>query len=119
LTDTAGKPFTDAALKSKMALVFFGFTHCPDICPVTMATLSGVMKTLGEDAGQVIPVFITVDPERDTPKVMKEYVDNFDSRIVGLSGTREQVEKAAAAYKVYHAKVEPAAAEKKEDEHHA
>ncbi len=87
-------------------LVFFGFTHRPDICPVTSAGLSEAMTLLGADADKVVPVFITVDPERDTPEVMKAYLANFDARFVGLTGTPEQIKSVTEAYKAYYAKHE-------------
>lgn len=101
LTDQHGKQVSDADFRGKVMLVFFGFTHCPDICPVTVATLSNVMKELGGAADKVAPVFITVDPRRDTSQAMKAYLANFDPRIAGLSGTPKAIKQAASAYKVY------------------
>lgn len=86
----------------KLRLVFFGFTHCPDICPVSMLTLTNMMNTLGSKASQVKPVFITIDPERDTPAVMKEFLASFHPEILGLSGSKEETEKAAQAFKAYY-----------------
>lgn len=103
LTSQDGKVVKDTDFSGRIMLVFFGFTHCPDICPVSMATLSQVMQSLGTSANQVTPVFITVDPTRDTPEALKEYLANFDSRIVGLTGTDEQIAQAASAYKAYYA----------------
>jgi protein SCO1/2 len=103
LTDQNGKLVKDAEFRGKLMLVFFGFTHCPEICPTTVSTLSKVMTALGDKADKVAPVFISVDPKRDTPKVMKEYLANFDKRIVGLTGTPQEVKKAADAYKIYFA----------------
>lgn len=102
LTDQLGRVRTDMDFRGKVMLVFFGFTNCPDICPVTVATLSSLMELLGDKAGQVVPVFITVDPERDTPQVMKEYLKNFDSRIIALTGPKDDIKKVSDAYKVYY-----------------
>ncbi|HTO82677.1 MAG TPA: SCO family protein, partial [Methylomirabilota bacterium] len=82
LTDQFGKARTDADFRGQFLLVFFGFTHCPDVCPVELQTLSDAMDQLGPAAGKVTPLFITVDPARDTPEVMKQYVANFHPRIV-------------------------------------
>lgn len=101
LTDQNGKTVKDTDFRGKPMLVFFGYTHCPDICPVTVATLSKVMEILGKDADGVAPVFITVDPKRDTPAALKEYLSNFDKRLVGLTGKPKAIQQAADAYKVY------------------
>jgi cytochrome oxidase Cu insertion factor (SCO1/SenC/PrrC family) len=106
LVDHTGKAVTDEDFAGKWQLVFFGFTYCPDVCPTTLNDVSVVLEELGDDAEQVQPLFISVDPERDTPKVMADYVANFDPRIVGLTGSPEQVEAAAQAFRVYYAKVE-------------
>jgi protein SCO1/2 len=104
LTDHNGNAVSDKAFLGKVGLVFFGFTHCPDICPTASATITGAMKKLGEKADQVTPLFITVDPERDTPETLKKFLSSFDKRFVGLTGTPEQLAQAASAYKVYYAK---------------
>lgn len=101
LTDQQGKTVRDGDFRGRAMLVFFGFTHCPDICPTTVSTLSKTMEILGDKADQVAPIFITVDPKRDTPRAMKDYLAHFDPRLVGLTGTQEQVKRAANAYKVY------------------
>lgn len=111
LTDQQGKTVKDAEFRGRMMLVFFGFTHCPDICPVTVKTLSELMGTLGDKADQVSPVFISVDPSRDTPAVIKDYLSNFDPRIVGLTGDAEQIKQVTGAYKAYYSKPQPAASE--------
>lgn len=103
LADQNGKMVREADYRGRVMLVFFGFTHCPDICPVTIATLSNVMDSLGADGDKVAPIFITVDPARDTPAVMKNYLANFNPRIVGLTGTPEEIKTAADAYKAYYA----------------
>ena len=96
LTNQNGKAVSDADFRGKKSLVFFGFTHCPDICPVAMATITAAMSALGDKADHITPIFITVDPVRDTPQVMKKYLSNFDKRIVGLTGTEEQVKQVKA-----------------------
>jgi len=104
LTNQDGVIVTNKDFRDKIMLVFFGFTSCPDICPVTSATYAKVLESLGEKAGQVAPLFITVDPETDKPEVLKEYLGKIDKRIIGLTGTQEQIDKAASAYKAYFAK---------------
>jgi cytochrome oxidase Cu insertion factor (SCO1/SenC/PrrC family) len=105
LTDQFGKTRTDADFRGQFLLVFFGFTHCPDICPVELQTLSDVMDQLGAGGAKVTPLFITVDPARDTPDVMKQYVANFHPRIVALTGSVADVAAVAKAYRVYYARV--------------
>jgi protein SCO1/2 len=105
LTDQNGATVTDTDLKGKPYLVFFGFTHCPDICPTTLFEVSEVMRALGPKADGARALFVTVDPERDTPKVMKDYLSSFDPHLIGLSGTPEAVEKMTKAYRVYSRKV--------------
>lgn len=107
LTDQNGKEVKDTDFRGRLMLVFFGFTHCPDICPVTSKNFSEMMSKLEGKGDQVVPIFISVDPERDTPAVLKDYFSNFDSRIVALTGTAEQTKEAASAYKVYYSKKEP------------
>jgi protein SCO1 len=94
-TDVAGSPF----------LVFFGFTHCPDVCPTTLYETSEMFRALGPDAGKARALFITVDPERDTPEVMRSYLSSFDDRIVGLTGSPQAVKSMTKAYKVYAKRV--------------
>jgi protein SCO1 len=105
LEDQNGKPVSDADMKGRPFLVFFGFTHCPDICPTTLFEMSQVMKALGPDADRAGALFITVDPERDTPGVMKDYLSNFDPHLRGLTGDRVAVDAAIRAYRVYAKKV--------------
>lgn len=107
LIDQFGNTVNESEFRGRLMLVFFGFTHCPDICPVTVNTISKTMELLGDKADQVAPIFITVDPARDTPEVMKAYLEHFDKRFVGLTGTPEQIAKVEADYKAYAAKVEP------------
>ena len=104
LTGTDGKPYTLETLTGKVSLVLFGFTQCPDVCPSSLAELTQVMKLLGKDAKRVRVVLITVDPERDTPEVLRAYVSGFDPDFLGLTGTLEQIKKTAASFKVYYAK---------------
>ena len=105
LTDQNGKPITDADMKGHPFLVFFGFTHCPDICPTTLFDVSEVFRSLGSDAKDVRALFITVDPERDTPAVLKDYLSSFDPRIVGVTGDDASIKAAEKAYRVYAKKV--------------
>ena len=104
LIDDEGKPFTDAQLKGKWHLVFFGYTHCPDICPTALNDLSLALSQLGAEEKQVDVVFISVDPGRDTLAVLKSYVESFSGPIVGLTGTAQEVAEAAKDYHVYYAK---------------
>ena len=104
LTDQNGKTVTDAYLKGKWSLVYFGYTHCPDACPTALNDISIALEDLGTKRDAVRPVFITVDPERDTPDALKAYVTSFDAPILALTGTPEQVAQAAKGYRVYYAK---------------
>ena len=109
LTDQNGKAFTAADLKGKWHLVFFGYTHCPDVCPTTLNDLSLAIDQLPKERRKEIGiVFISVDPARDTPAVMKSYVGSFDGPITGLTGTAAEVKQAAKDYHVYYAKHERA-----------
>src|SRR3712207_4035501 len=105
LTSQEGKPFTDENLKGKPFVVFFGFTHCPEVCPTTLYDLTQDMAALGSDGQKLQAAFVTVDPARDTPELMKTYLSSFDPRIVGLTGTDEEIAAAARAYKIYYRKV--------------
>lgn len=105
LEDQTGKPFTDQDMKGRPFLVFFGYTHCPDVCPTTLLEISDVMKALGKDADRTGALFVTVDPERDTPAVLKDYLSNFDPHLRALTGDPAAVEAALKAYRVYAAKV--------------
>ena len=103
LTDAEGQRFESGRLKGKVTLLFFGFTHCPDVCPTTLAVMSNVLDELGPLAKEVQPVFISVDPGRDTPEVLKTFGSIFDPRIVMLTGSADEVAAVVAAYHV-HAK---------------
>jgi protein SCO1/2 len=105
LTSHEGKAFTDEDLKGKPFAVFFGFTHCPEVCPTTLYDLTQDLEALGKDADKMRVAFITVDPAQDTPELMKTYLGSFDPRIVGLTGTEEEIAAVAKAYKVYYRKV--------------
>ncbi len=105
LPDGDGRLRSLAEFKGKVVVVFFGYTQCPDVCPTTMAELSEVKRSLGADGARVIGIFVSVDPERDTPAVLKEYVANFSPDFVGLRGTPEQTRDAAKEFKVFYSKV--------------
>lgn len=104
LTDQNGKKVTDQDFRGRSMLVFFGFTHCPDICPAGLQLISAALAKLGPKAANVTPVFISVDPQRDTPETLATYVKNFDDRIVGLTGTPEEIAAVARAYRVFYEK---------------
>jgi protein SCO1/2 len=105
LTDQSGARRTLADFRGKVVVVFFGFTHCPDVCPTTLAKLAGAMKTLGADADRVQVLLITVDPERDTAAVLGPYVTAFDPRFIALRGTAEETAAVAKEFKVIYQKV--------------
>jgi protein SCO1/2 len=104
LTDHNGTPRTLADFKGKVVVIFFGFTHCPDACPTTMGELALVMKELGKDAGRLQVIFITVDPERDTPEVLSRYVPAFHPEFLGLYGDAEATARTAREFKVLYQK---------------
>jgi protein SCO1/2 len=106
LVDHRGRLVSDGDFRGTFLLVAFGYTFCPDVCPTTLQTVALAMDELGEAAEHVQPLFITVDPDRDTPEVLAEYVAAFHPRILGLSGTADQVSQVAAAYSVEYAKLE-------------
>ncbi|WP_339649927.1 SCO family protein [Halopseudomonas pelagia] len=105
LQDHHGQTVTEDTFKGRWTLVFFGFTHCPDICPTTLSHVASLLDGLGDMAEQVQPLFITLDPERDTPAILAEYAAFFDPRILGLAGSAEQTRQVADAYSVYFKKV--------------
>src|SRR3569833_883687 len=105
LVDQNGKSITDQDMKGKPFLVFFGFTHCPDVCPTTLFDVSEVFRALGPDAKDVRALFVTVDPERDTPAVLKDYLSSFDPRIIGVTGDDAAIAAAEKSYRVYAKKV--------------
>jgi len=100
----SGHQVSDRDFRGKWLLIFFGYTHCPDVCPTTLSNIAEAMNQLGPDAGRIVPLFVTVDPERDTLPVLVDYTALFDPRIVGLSGSPAQIAAAAKAYRIYYAK---------------
>ncbi len=105
MPDANGQPRTLADFKGKVVVVFFGYTQCPDVCPTTMVELAQVKKALGADGDRLQGVFVTIDPERDTPEILKAYMTSFDPSFVALRGTVEQSQAAAKEFKVFFAKV--------------
>jgi protein SCO1/2 len=105
LTDHTGKPRTLADFRGKAVAVFFGFTHCPDVCPTTLATMKAVKDQLGADGDRLQVLFVTVDPERDTPEFLSRYVTAFDPSFLGLTGTPDAIAQTAKQFKVYYQKV--------------
>jgi protein SCO1 len=105
LTDQAGRTVTEKNMQGRPSLIFFGFTHCPDICPTSLFEISEVLRAMGKDADKVNAYFISVDPERDTTEAMKDYLSSFDSHLEGLTGNPEQIAKVISAYRVYARKV--------------
>jgi len=100
-----GQPITDAALRGHPSLVFFGFTHCPEICPTTLFEMSGWFKTLGSEANDLHAYFFSVDPERDTPETMRTYVSSFGDKVTGVTGSPAEVQKVIKGYRIYAKKV--------------
>ena len=107
LIDHTGKPRTDQDFRSKLLLIYFGYTYCPDVCPTDLQQIALAVDKLGSAGAAVQPLFITIDPERDTAAHLAEYVSLFQPRMIGLTGTPEQIRRVALAYKVYYAKVPP------------
>jgi protein SCO1/2 len=105
LIDSRSEPVTDTDFRGSWLLIFFGFTHCPDICPTTLGTVALIMDELGVAGDALQPIFITVDPARDTPEVVGAYVAAFHPRIIGLTGSEGQVAAAAKSHRAYYAKV--------------
>ena len=106
LTDHNGQPRTIKDFAGKVVVVFFGFTQCPDVCPTALAELAEVKRTLGKDGDRLQGIFVTVDPDRDTPEVLKGYMANFDPSFLALRGTPEQLAAMAKDFKVYYKKVD-------------
>jgi protein SCO1/2 len=104
LTGHDGKPRSLADFRGKAVVLFFGYTHCPDVCPTTLVDMAGVMKTLGGDAERVQMLFVTLDPERDTPEVLAQYVPAFDPRFLGLYGDTAATLRAAKEFKIFYEK---------------
>jgi len=105
LTDQNGETVTEAALQGHPSAIYFGYTYCPDVCPTTLADLTQWMSDLGASADRLKVYFVTVDPERDTREVMASYLQAFDPRFIGLTGTRPQIDQIIQAYRVYSRKV--------------
>lgn len=105
MIDHGGRPFTQADLDGRPSMLFFGFTSCPDVCPTTLSDMGVWLDALGPDSDRIRPVFVTVDPERDTTAELAAYLAPFDPRIVGLTGSPEQLAAFAAAYRVHYRKV--------------
>lgn len=105
LIDQDGKPISEQDIKGKPALIFFGFTHCPDVCPTSLFEMSQILAKLGADANKINADFITVDPERDTPAVMKDYLSSFDPHLRGITGDPAAIAKTLKEYRVYAKKV--------------
>jgi protein SCO1/2 len=105
LTDQGGQTITDKSLQGRPTLIFFGFTHCPDVCPTSLFEISEVLRALGPQADRVNAYFISVDPERDTPSAMKDYLSSFDPHLKGLTGDPEVMAKVISEYRVYAKKV--------------
>ena len=105
LTDQSGQPVTEQNLKGRPTLIFFGFTHCPDVCPTSLFEISEVLRAMGKDVDRVNAYFVSVDPERDTQTAMKNYLSSFDQHLKGLTGDPESIAKVLSAYRVYAKKV--------------
>ncbi|CAN0655970.1 protein SCO1 [Nitratireductor aquimarinus] len=106
LVDQDGNTITEAAFRDGPTVVFFGFTHCPEVCPTTLFELDGYLEELGEEGEEIEPYFVSIDPERDTPEVMKTYLSNFSDRITGITGDPEKVAAMAKGFSIYVRKVE-------------
>jgi cytochrome oxidase Cu insertion factor (SCO1/SenC/PrrC family) len=107
LVDTQNREVTEASFRGRWMLVYFGYTYCPDVCPTELQTVVTALDKLGSDGRTIAPIFITVDPERDTPAALADYVKLFDDRLIGLTGSSLQIAAAAKAYRVYYAKSTP------------
>lgn len=105
LTDQSGQPITEAAFRGQPTAVFFGFTHCPEVCPTTLFELDGWLKQLGAEGEDIRAYFVSVDPERDTPQIMNTYVSNVSDRITGITGETAKVEAMAKSFGIYWKKV--------------
>ena len=104
LLNQNSKPISEKNILGSYALIFFGFTYCPDVCPTVLQTISTVLDSLEKETMNILPIFISIDPKRDTPEVLKSYLENFHPHIMGLTGSTEQVKSVAKAYGVYYAK---------------
>lgn len=104
LTDTSGNKVSDTDFKGKPRAMFFGYTYCPDVCPTTLVEIDGWMEALGRDADKLVPIYVTVDPERDTVEQMRWFLSSFDKRIVGLTGTQAELDPVLDSFRVYRKK---------------
>ncbi len=104
MVDQDGKRVTEKDFLGKYMLVFFGYTYCPDVCPTELQVMTAALDQMGPEASRIQPIFVSIDPARDTPAVLKAYVGNFGPRLIGLTGTAEEVAAIAKAYRVYYAK---------------
>jgi len=104
LTNQDGKTVTEKDFLGKYTLMYFGYTYCPDVCPTELQVITNALEILGDDAKKIQPVFVSIDPDRDTPALMKDYVANFYPGMIGLTGTKEQVAAIAKEYRVYYSK---------------
>ena len=107
LRDHTGRPITERAFAGKLGLIYFGFTYCPDVCPTELGVMAAALDLLGPDASRVLPALITIDPARDTPEALADYVARFHPALIGLTGTDEEIATAARAFRVYYRKVHP------------
>ncbi|TXI11152.1 MAG: SCO family protein [Rhizobium sp.] len=105
LTDDRGQPITEKALSGHPSLIYFGYTHCPDVCPTTLYDMAGWLRTLGSQADGLRAYFFSVDPERDTPEIMHSYTGNFTDLITGITGSPEEMQKAIKGWRIYAKKV--------------
>jgi protein SCO1/2 len=106
LTDHTGKQVTDQDYRGKLMLIAFGYTYCPDVCPTGLQAMAVAVDLLGDQADRVQPIFVTIDPERDTPEVLREYVAAFHPKLIGLTGTPRQIADAAEGFRVYYNKLD-------------
>lgn len=104
LVDSTGKTVTDQTFRGRWMLLYFGYTYCPDVCPTELQTIASALDQLGPVANQIAPIFISIDPERDTPDALASYVKLFSPNLIGLTGTKQQIADVARAYRVYYAK---------------
>ncbi len=107
LVDDQNRPVSDETYRGRWLLIYFGYTFCPDVCPTTLQTIANTLDKMGKIGAGVVPLFVTIDPARDTPSVMARYVHQFDSRIIGLTGTAQQIAATAKAYRVYYQQETP------------
>jgi cytochrome oxidase Cu insertion factor (SCO1/SenC/PrrC family) len=106
LTDHTGRARSDTEFRGKLMLIYFGYTFCPDVCPTDLMTIAQAVDSLGEAGAAIQPIFITIDPERDSVARLADYVSSFHQRLIGLTGTPADIRKVALAYKAYYAKKE-------------